>query len=213
MTRAFLSHQYPYFYVSKPLRPPLTFTGGHSQHREAGRLGRLPLWRLQDGGHGWRGDAGAGLQLLRGGGVQRAEGQRRGRRALPVHGGRGLALLGHLAVSLAPDDPLIAEQLQVVGGEGQVRPRLLSQQSQGSQPEAGRGFEGGDGLQEEREGSLRQRVVFEGVRVSELGAAESFRRVQQSLLAAHEPGLASGGEEALDSVAVLEIVLGLETTF
>lgn len=99
------------------------------QHREAGRLGRLLLDRLQDDGHDWRGDARAGLQLLGGGGVQRAEGQRRRHRALPVNGGRGLAVLGHLAVSLAPDDPLIAElQLQVVGGQGQV---VASQQGQG----------------------------------------------------------------------------------
>lgn len=100
------------------------------QHREAGRLGHLLLRRPQDNGHDRCGDARAGLQLLGGGGVQRAEGQRRGRRVLPVHGGRGLALPGHLAVSLAPEDPLIAElQLQVVGGKGQVVP---SQQSQGS---------------------------------------------------------------------------------
>lgn len=176
------------------------------QHREAGRLGRLLLRRLQDNGHDRCGDARAGLQLLGGGGVQRAE----GRRALPVHGGRGLALLGHLAVSLAPDDPLIAElQLQVVGGKGQVVP---SQQSQGSQPEAGRGFKGGDGLQEEREGSLRQRVAFEGERVSELGGTESLSRVQQNLLVAQKPGLTSvGEEEESDSVVVLEIELGLRT--
>lgn len=110
-------------------------------------------------------------------------------------------------VSLAPGDPLIAEQLQVVGGQRQVRPRLLSQQSQGPQPEAGRGFEGRDGLQEEREGGLGQRVVSEGVRVSELGGAQSFCRVQQSLLAVGEPGLAGegGGEEALERVGGLQI--------
>lgn len=113
-------------------------------------------------------------------------------------------------MSLAPDDPLIAElQLQVVGGEGQVVP---SQQSQGSESEAGWGFEGGNGLQEEREGSLRQCVVFEGVHVSELGGTESFSRVQQSLLVAQEPGLTSGGrEEESDSVVVLEVGLGLGT--
>lgn len=59
-------------------------------------------------------------------------------------------------------------------------------------------------MQEEREGSLRQ---------SELGGAESVSRVQQSLLVAQEPGLTSGGEEEeSDSVAILEVGLGLRTS-